>query len=727
MIITTSGWIFDSYPLNDKMILWLKNNNTITRLERPWTPSIYVASNKQSLDKLSSNPKLLPYIKEIKWASKFEKINDFQKSQVLQLQLKNSFDGVTVANKIQWLDIFGKYRLYNVDVPAEQSYFYENDIFPLGRYKISNNKWQTLDKITSSDYKIPFFTKVSVKVTPKNEQKLSKFSDKIKSIKINDTIIESHSEATTILDFVQILNDVDPDIILTENGNSFDFPYLVYRAEINKISHKLILGREPNEAILRLKPGGNSYFSYGQMYYKPLGAKLQGRIHIDKSNCFMWADQHSLHGLYEIARTCMLPLQTAARASIGKCMSSVQFYNATKRDLLIPWKPIMSELFKTRMSLLVGDRGGLILEPKIGVFENVAELDYTSLFGNIMLKKNISAETINCKCCFDSKNKVPELNYHICNRQGIVPQSLQLLLDKRKAYDLLIKSTTNKSKFAIYTARKSALKWILVTSFGYLGFNNAKFGRIDAHMAVCAFARKLLMQAIRIAEENNFKVLHGIVDSLWIFKKDASKADYENLQKQLEQKTGFEMSLDHYNWIVFLPSKENRIIPVQNRYFGALRNGQLKIRGIETRRHDTPEFFKKCQLEILNLFALCKTVNEVKDKISEAKLIQKRYDDRLSRHEISLTELAITNRVSKNADQFENNTVQADAVNQLKQEGYSVLAGQKIHYIINDYTRRISKRVVPLEILNPNSNYDKNRYKKLLGQCCQTVIEPFVN
>jgi hypothetical protein len=31
---------------------------------------------------------------------------------------------------------------------------------------------------------------------------------------------------------------------------------------------------------------------------------------------------------------------------------------------------------------------------------------------------------------------------------------------------------------------RNSLKWILVTSFGYLGFNNAKFGRIDAHIAV---------------------------------------------------------------------------------------------------------------------------------------------------------------------------------------------------------------------------------------------------
>ena len=51
----------------------------------------------------------------------------------------------------------------------------------------------------------------------------------------------------------------------------------------------------------------------------------------------------------------------------------------------------------------------------------------------------------------------------------------------------------NNSKLRkIYDARYSILKWVLVTSFGYLGLINAKFGRIDAHIAVCAFDRKIL-------------------------------------------------------------------------------------------------------------------------------------------------------------------------------------------------------------------------------------------
>lgn len=716
-----TGCLFDVYPLRDRIILWIKNKKMF-RIEKEWTPSLYVSSNQYKLDKLLQNSKVFSLIKYAQWVDRIEKVSDLTASKVLKLIVKDSSQLVRLAKTIEEIDSFGVYRLYNVDIPPEQTYLYEQDLYPLGKYKIQDT-WTALSNIEETDYKLPSFTKIKLSVNAKNK-KLPTFADKIYSIQIDDTTLQSDSEEKMILDCADIIKEMDPDYIITEKGDSWDFPYLAQRAAENHISDKLVLGREKDYPISKPKKEGTSYFSYGQIHFKPTATKLLGRIHIDQSNCFLWEYEHSVQGVYEIARTCRLPLQTAARASIGKCMSSIQFYNATKRGLLIPWKPVVSEIFKSRMDLLIGDRGGLILEPRIGVHENVGEVDFASLFGNIMLKKNISAETIDCKCCPDSENKVPELGYHICKREGIVPQSLKLLLDKRQKYTELIEATNDKEKLKIYKKRKAALKWILVTSFGYLGFNNAKFGRIDAHMAVCAFARQLLLQAIKIAEKNRFRVLHGIVDSLWVYKKDATRNDYDNLRKQIANETGFDLSMDVYNWIVFVSSKENKIVPVPNRYFGANQKGELKLRGIETRRHDTPEFLNQCQHEILNLFALCKSKEEVKKAIPRAKLIQETYRKRLFRHEVPLEDLVFTNRVTKGTGEHKSNTIQADAVNQLKWAGRSIVAGQKIRYVISDYSRRISKRVVPIEMVS-SDKYDAKRYSELLDECCKSIIEPF--
>lgn len=716
----TSGFLFDSYPVGSTMISWMKDGNSMTRIEDSWTPSVYVAcNNKQDLDKLPDNKKILPYIVKAEQVKRFEKVSDLEKTLVLQLQLKDSNSILHLAKTIESSYQFGKYRLYNVDVPPAQSYFYEHGIFPFGKFS-KNDSWVSHDDIESTDYEVPDFKMVHVSIIPQKQNKLAKFSDKIDSIVVDDITISSDNEVDTILEFVKTVQDQDPDFIITEDGDTFDFPYLIHRAQEHHISNRLVLGRE-KVPLQKPKQAGTSFFSYGRIYFKPTAIKLLGRIHIDCKSCFIWNEENDLHGIYEIARVCRMPMQTASRASIGRCMSSLQFYNATKRGLLIPWKPVMAEAFKPRNELLIGDRGGLIFEPEVGVYENVAELDFASLYGTIMEKKNISAETILCKCCSDSENKVPELNYHICKRTGIIPQTLKILLKKRKLYtDLLTKSQDDKS--IIYEARKSALKWILVTSFGYLGFNNAKFGRIDAHMAVCAFARQILLQAVRIAERNGFKVLHGIVDSLWLYKKGVTRKECEQTRDEIVKETGFEMSLDIYKWLVFLPSKENEMLPVANRYFGAFESGELKVRGIELRRHDTPLFFKRCQKEILELMATGNDISEVRDLMPQVIAIYKKYLKLLENHKVSIDELAFTTRTSKNVEAYKVNSVQKDAMIQLKEYGDSAKAGQKIQYVITDYSRK-TKRAVPLRMAE--NKYDVKRYTKLLADCCATVTKPF--
>ncbi len=277
--------------------------------------------------------------------------------------------------------------------------------------------------------------------------------------------IQTESEVDIINNLIKEIANIDPDFIFTDNGDSFDFPYLIHRAEENGILKDVILGRESSVSLKEPKKKGTSYFSYGRIYFKPTAVKLLGRIHIDINNSFIWNDS-GLQGLCEIARLCRMPLQIAARASIGKCLSSMQCYYATQKEILIPWKPTMAEHFKTYEELLIADRGGSIFEPEIGIHENVVEFDFASLYPNIMLKKNLSAETIKCSCCLNSKLRIPELDYNVCEKKiGIVITSLKIVLDKRARYKELKNNsiTSNPKLTAVYNARQNSLKWILVT------------------------------------------------------------------------------------------------------------------------------------------------------------------------------------------------------------------------------------------------------------------------
>ncbi|MDE1862254.1 MAG: hypothetical protein KGI33_05010 [Thaumarchaeota archaeon] len=716
----TTGLLFDSYPIGSTMVSWIKDGRGMTRIEDDWTPSIYVASDdRKNLERLARNGKVLQYISSDEIVERVERVTDAARSNVLRLRLRDSHSILDLARTVESLHGYGRYRLYNVDVPPAQSYFYEYDIFPFGRFARKNG-WVQEDDVESTDYEIPALRMAYVSVVPRKQSRLARPSDRIDSIIINGEIIRSGDETEIMLQLVSDIRRQDPDLVITSGGDSFDLPYLVHRASENGISHRLVLGREV-VPLQRPRRKGTSYFSYGRMYFKPSAVMLFGRIHIDTSSCFIWGGPEDLHGLYEIARVCRMPLQTASRASIGRCMSSLQFYNAERRGLLVPWKPVMAEAFKPRSELLVGDRGGLIFEPEAGAYENVAELDFASLYGSIMEKKNISAETILCPCCQDSENRVPELGYNICRRKGIVPQSLGILLKKRRMYTELL-AGPHGERSSVYEARKSALKWILVTSFGYLGFNNAKFGRIDAHMAVCAFARRILLQAVRIAEERGFRVLHGIVDSLWLHRKGATRDEYGHVRDEIVRATGFEMSLEVYRWLVFLPSREDVMVPVANKYFGAFEDGRMKIRGIEARRHDTPEFLRRCQLEVLGMMARAGSISEVRDVMPQALSIYEKYKGDLEGGAVPADELAFTTRASKDVCSYRVNSVQRDAMLQMHAEGDDVRAGQKVRYVITDYSRR-TRRTAPLQMAG--AGYDVRRYVRMLAECCNTVTRPF--
>ena len=727
------GWILDLYPGKPgEMVVWLKlEGGGAVRLVDRWSPSIFIGADTKS----DFDVPLQTLRHDFEWTRtvrRRERVTDADDSEVVEARLKDAQKAQQVAGRIERLGPFGTFRLYNADVPPGQSYLYERDLFPLAFCEVEQNggrlKWELEDDVWDYDYALPGLRKAELEVEIAKEGKLPRFTDRIESITLEHDgekfTMEGHSEADRLLALVKAVRDADPDFIVTRDGDTFLFPYLIKRAEADGVAERLILDREGTTMKLPSK-GGTSYFSYGRIHYKPSAMKLRGRIHIDVNTSFAYSEA-GFEGLFELSRICRMPLHTSSRASIGKALSSLQFYHASKMGLLVPWKPTLVEHFKDRNELLMADRGGFIFEPKVGVHEGVGELDFSALYPNIMYRKNISAETVRCSCCPDSDNRVPELGWNVCKRrEGIVPLAIKIIVEKRLHYKELKKKASG-ADYDRYNARQAALKWLGVTTFGYLGFNNAKFGRIDAHIAVCAWDRKILLDTARIAERKGFEVMHGIVDSLWVQKAGTDRSDYLELKAEIESETGFALSFEGiYKWVAFLPSKVDAAIPVLNRYFGVYQNGELKVRGIEARRHDTPLAFARCQMEILRVLAGADTVAEAKGKVQECVQVFLKHADSLARHDIPASELAFTTNLSKAPDEYTTMTVQHSAVKQLVGEGASLHAGEGIRYVITDYKGKDSKRATPLDMVRDQAKYDAERYVGLLAEACSSVLEPF--
>lgn len=727
------------------MTFWIKTRegSSVRLKDSNWRAKIYASGAAcDNPEFIFSKIQSSGFVSSVRIARKRASIFERKKSDVLEIELNRPDRGKKVADALE--TVFqnpSTFRLYNVDLSAEQQYFLEKELFPLGRVSVHSQgeqitRWTLCDDVWATDYEIPPLKVMGLDIgladsVPTFESKLARITltpSRYHEENAIEPIVILGDEAKMLRQLEREVQKFDPDFVITSNGDAFVFPYLYSKAW--KHSTHLNMNRDPESrnAFTNSQSGGRTYFSYGRIMFRPTTHRLYGRIHVDGQNTFVY-DQCRFEGLFEIARVSRMPFHTSSRASIGKSLSGLQFYHAYHRDMLVPYKPVVSEEIKSLENLLVADRGGLVFVPLPGIHERVCELDFASLYPSIIRQRNISAETVNCPCCPDSDNFIEELGMHICKKKlGIVPESLELPLSKRFEYKKLREKADDVQLKQVYNERAGALKWILVTSFGYLSYRHAKFMKIDAHIAVCAIAREILLRAMHTAENRGFRVIHGIVDSLWISKDRAKLENYMEICEEIEDATKFKLSIEGvYKWIVFLPSKVDSQNQVANRYFGCFeKNNEIKVRGIEYRRHDAPIYFKKCQETILKELSKCDTSKELKDTAEkEGTSIFNEFAKKIEQHDVPPLELLITRRLSKNpGEYFSKRQLSVNAAERLEEQGLKLKAGQSVSYLITRYKTPGRNRALPGHLAE-NAEYDSARYVELLADCCATILSPF--
>jgi DNA polymerase-2 len=450
-------------------------------------------------------------------------------------------------------------------------------------------------------------------------------------------------------------------------------------------------------------------------------------LHLDRHNSFALAEM-GLAGLIEQARVAKVDLQQMARTTTGTGITSMQLETASRDGLLIPYRKQELEAFKSALELLQTDQGGLVFAPIVGYHEQVGELDFSSMYPAIMTRFNISPETVNCRCCRDEPTaQVPEIGHHIClHRRGLVPRTLAPLLEKRARYKQLMATATQPVARAVLDQRQTALKWLLVVSFGYLGYKNARFGRIEAHESVTAYSRELLLQAKEVAERQGYRMLHAIVDSLWLVKPGAARADYDRLAQAITERTELSIGVEGlYHWIGFLPSRVNPLMPVPNQFVGLFDDGAMKIRGIEIRRSDAPFLVKRVQAEVLRCLSQARTLAGLSEQIPQALEIVHTYRRYLRDGHATVEELAIAKSLSKEPQAYHHQTLLTIAAQELLARGVTLQAGDTIHYIITDADAAYPPdRARAVDGLDGAWSYDVSAYDNLLLKAILVLLTP---
>ena len=512
-----------------------------------------------------------------------------------------------------------------------------------------------------------------------------------------------------------LIQRYDPDLILTDWGDTWLLPLLLQQS--TKYHIPLGLNREAGRGVRWLEE--RTYFSYGQIIYRGQQVHLFGRCHIDRQNAMLWKD-YQLDGTIEVSRVTALPLQTSARVSPGTGISSIEMLTALREGILVPWQKQQAEMLKPAADLFSADQGGLVYQPRIGVHKNVAEIDFVSLYPAIMVHFNISPETILPYPIED--NLVPALGLAIDTSQdGLVPKALRPLLEKRVEMKKHLASTPSWDPFRKnFKRRASALKWLLVTCFGYLGYKNARFGRIEAHQAVTAYGREALLCAKEAAEDLGFEVIQLYVDGLWVKHPDKTQPrDIDPLLLEIQERTGLPISLDGiYRWVVFVGSRQNKHRPVANRYFGVFQDGSIKVRGIDARRRDSTPFVAKAQMHLLELLA---AQENPKDALPEAITFLRERLRALRSGQVPLSELLVRQRLGRKLEAYRTPSPAARAVLQLRAAGKEMRPGQRVPFLYTLGKPGVFAWDLPHKP-NPHA-VDVARYQKLLLRAAGIVLE----
>ena len=511
--------------------------------------------------------------------------------------------------------------------------------------------------------------------------------------------------------FHRLLKQYDPDVILTQWGDSTLLPGLRRDAKRRGVSLALNRDQLPVQ-----QSRARSYMSYGRILFKDSATTLRGRLHVDVQNSFI-ADKCDLDGLWELVRVTKLPVQYAARTTTGTGISYMQMELAYRDGVLIPEQKAEPEDPKQPDELLRADRGGLVFPPRLGFFTNVGELDFASEYPNIMARFNVSPETVNCSCCPEAP-RIPELGYRVCRRRrGITSRVVERLIEKREQYKRGKQAASGAVEHS-YKLRREALKWLLVCCFGYTGYKNARFGKIEAHEAINALAREKLLVAKETAEERGFRVLHALVDSLYVQKEGARRGEYQRLADEIEQQTELPVALEAvYRYVVFLPSKQYSEIPVPNRFFCVAEEGDLKVRGLECRKHDTPPLVAAMQQKVLAILTDAEDWESYCRKLEEARRVFSSYRERLEESNVDIEELVISKRLTRSPSEYLKDSLTAIAARQLDRAGVKLRPGETVEYVLTDTAAGFSgDRVRAYTLWEPWQGYDVKRYVELLEE-----------
>lgn len=327
--------------------------------------------------------------------------------------------------------------------------------------------------------------------------------------------------------------------------------------------------------------------------------------------------------------------------------------------------------------------GGLVLSPKPGLHDNIAVLDFKSMYPNIMIKYNLSPDTYLSPDEPEPPAGVytaPEVKYRFLKAPpGFYKEALTYLIEVRgKIRAQMKKLNPSAVEYNVLDARQKAIKIITNAAYGYAGWIGARWYIKPVAEAASAWGRHTILSAIHLAENMGLTIIYGDTDSLFLTN------DQEKLH-ELKGKIGEDLGLEvevgeMYKRIFFTEAKK--------RYAGLRLDGTLDIVGLEVIRGDWAEVAKKVQEHVLEII-----LNEQSPK-NAVDYVQKVIAE-LKQRKVPFHDLIIWKTLTKAPEQYAIRAPHVEAAKMLKEKGWRLTGGDKVGFVVLTGKGRFYSRVKP--------------------------------
>ena len=302
----------------------------------------------------------------------------------------------------------------------------------------------------------------------------------------------------------------------------------------------------------------------------------------------------------EISKLTSQTLYDTTRSTTSQMVEDLLLKEAHVRGVIAPNKPKENEVAARSTNPI---KGAFVKEPLAGLHEKIAVLDFASLYPSIIITHNISPDTLNCEHAECKKNISPDGTWFCQKKKGLFPEILSSMLKQRLAFKKEYKKKKKEGiDDKILFAKQWALKIILNSVYGYLGYPRARWYSRECASATTSWEREYIHQTIAKAEKAGFEVLYGDTDSNFLLMLDKTKEDVENFVEKVnnELPEGMELEIDgFYSRGIFVTKKEGGA--AKKRYALIDEKGGLKIVGFEYVRRDWCIIAKETQKKVLEL------------------------------------------------------------------------------------------------------------------------------